>query len=241
MSKRSVAYYVVATGGTGRAAVPITIVLHQRLGRPFQLRSHAIDSDHFDEHTSLFDATTYIGLEPDEVDTMRANISKYGPEAEVISEHFAEYLHREKVSAGSRARPPLTQFFAAFHRDKLIADMRRQVMQLMCDQDINQIQPLIVTSSGGGCGNPLSQELALLMDHPTSRGRILAGFSNAILRRPILFAIDPYAKADRNNEIQQMLIYSNAMAFACKSDFCKTKTLLRRPISPGCPIQTVSS
>lgn len=206
-------YYVFLAGGTGSGSGEDLHHLFLRMAKPFPLRLHAIDSDPLGKQSCPFDCFTHIGLTPAEVDCLRANIRQFGKAAEAIDQLFAPFLHREQVAAGSRARRALTQLFVAFHQRKLIEDIRQQVMGLMSAGDIDQIQPILVASSGGGCGSPLAILLALLLHDPATRSIILAGYHDSVLRLPIIFAADPYAKAERNNEIQQSLIYANSFAF----------------------------
>lgn len=211
-SKRS--YYVLLGGGVGFGAGREIERLHRRHERPFPIRLHAIDSDKaLRDRKHPFHDSTFIGLQATEVDAMRANVELFGSVAEIIDRDFHEFLHREDVEAGSRARRALTQLFCAYHRLQLIEDMRQQVLELMEDEGASQIQPVLVGSTGGGCGSALMILNALLLTEQDSRDQILAGFDDAVLRRPIAFAADPYAMADQNNEIQQNLIYGNAFAF----------------------------
>jgi hypothetical protein len=114
----------------------------------------------------------------------------------------------------------------AYHAPRLIEDMRQQVLELMNDEGASQIQPVLVGSTGGGCGSALMILNALMLAAPESRDQILAGFDDAILRRPIAFAAEPYAMADQNNEIQQNLIYGNAFAFRQEAGYLQQQSQL---------------
>lgn len=208
------AYLIYLLGGAGYGAGCEIMRLYRRHNPPFPLRSHATDSDKaLRDRPHPFHKSTFIGLQPAELDAMRANFELFGPAAEIIHSDFAEFLHREDVEAGSRARRPLTQLFVAYHVPQLIEDMRQQILQLLNDEDASSIQPILVGSAGGGCGSALVILVAQLLASPESRDQILAGFDDAILRRPIAFVAEPYAMADQNNDIQQSLIYAHAFGF----------------------------
>lgn len=221
------AYYVLLGGGAGCGTGKEVLRLHQRHQRPFPMRVHAIDSDKsLRDQKQPFHKSTFIGLQATELDAMRANIELFGNAPEIIDHDFGEFLHREDVEAGSRARRALTQLFTAYHAPRLIEDMRQQVLQLMNDEEASQIQPVLVGSVGGGCGSALIILNALLLSAPESRDQILAGFDDSVMRRPIVFAAEPYAMADQNNEIQQNLIYGNAFAFRQEAGYLQQQSVL---------------
>ncbi len=227
MEKSRRGYYFLLGGGAGYGAGREIERLHRRHDRPFPMRLHAIDSDKtLGDKKCPFHKFTFIGMQATEVDALRANIELFGSAAEIIDRDFHEFLHREDVAAGSRARRALTQLFTAYHATQLIEDMRQQVLELMNDEEASQIQPVLVGSAGGGCGSALMILHALLLSAPESRDQILAGFDDAILRRPIAFAAEPYAMADQNNEVQQSLIYGNAFAFRQEAGYLQQQSQL---------------
>lgn len=227
MESSKIAYYVLLAGGVGTGAGREIARLLRRHLFSFLIRLHAIDSDKVLRETKHpFHHFSFIGLQATELDAMRANIELFGIAAEIIDTEFGEFLHREDVEAGSRARRALTQLFTAYHSAELLEDMRQQLLELMNEEGARQIQPVLVGSVGGGCGSALLILLTLMLADRESRAQILAGFDDAVMRRPIVFAAEPYAMADQNNEIQQNLIYGNAFSFRQEAGHLQARSQL---------------
>jgi hypothetical protein len=154
------------------------------------------------------------------VDAVKTFPSAFG---DVVARIFRDYERRlddpDALDSGSRTLRAMTEIAIELNFDALVAAMRTGIKNLLKDS-VDAIQVVIVASTGGGCGSAAAILLAEMLNQPHFRGAVEQGLCvKNRLRKPIMFAIDPWARVDgagtrsEVNTGQALRIKANMYAF----------------------------
>lgn len=213
---QDVGFLVIVFGGIGRDAGGILYERFHRDMGPFPMKLIQIDTD--PQTSDCFDDSICPRLDAEMLAAMRADPDKFGPAVPTILDRFQRFLSPDDLANGSRTIRSLTQLAWAFHRAMIIRHLRQAIQDLLKAQRLSAVVPVIVSSSGGGCGS--AGQILLLSEFAKLdfRHLLLEGMSSSLLRQPVSFVVEPFALAQLHSSLHHSRILANAMAFRIESE-----------------------
>lgn len=219
------AFLNLALGGTGQAAGRHIAELANADGRLFPMISASIDTD--PQTHAYFDRNIHIGLNGDQVRTILANPESFGPHVEAIVRHYPQFLNPEDISSGARTIRPLTQLAVGYHQERLLRELRAAVMDLLHIGGFEHIHLVLHSSSGGGTGSALQVLLPMLLKEPRFASRLTEGMPPGLIQTPILFVVEPFALALRNDAMHADKVLGNAYALRMETTIMEQRNAFK--------------
>ncbi len=216
-----VAFLNLYLGGTGLGAGKPIADLHAADGRPFPMAGVYIDTD--PQPAPHVDHSILIPLDGQKSQTILASPKTFGPVVEIIVEHYRHLLNPEDIQNGARTIRLLTQLAFIYYRESILRGLNRAILDLKKRGEFDFIVPMLISSSGGGTGSALQILLPQALKDPWFASRLTEGLPAGILQTPVLFVVEPYAYALRNQEMHANKILANAYAFRMESVLLEKK------------------
>lgn len=216
VTQQQVGFLNIHCGGVGLAAGREFSERYKADNRPFPTVMVSIDTDPLT--ADYVDQTIHIGFDAAKVDALKSDPERFGPEVAIICQHFDKYLNAEDATNGSRTVRCLTQAAFNFHEDDIGLGLRGAIHQLVNDNRVQAIIPVIISSTGGGAGSALQILLLLKFLEGKFRHKLTQGFGPDLLQTPISFACDPYALAHKHPTRHANNILANSFAFRLESE-----------------------
>ena len=141
-------FLVFLLGGVGSKAGAVIRQRYEEDMRPFPLRMAQLDTDPVKElsaHTNLLTPMTQGVL-----DSIHSDPMSFGSVAERVVKHYPTFLNHENTRNGSRTHRFLTQLSFEHSRDRIADWIHRAILSLKRIGNFDFIQPVMVSSSGGG-------------------------------------------------------------------------------------------
>lgn len=214
MTEARTGFLVAGLGGLGNDALPEVRALYKRAGEPFPLFLAQLDTD--PQPSASVDGACFMPLDRRALEAVRANPARFGPAAAEIVRRYVDFLDPEDAQNGCRTLRLLSQLSMAVYEDTLVDRLAEWVRNLR-KRGAHRIQPVFVSSSGGGCGSALQVLLAQRLADPTFRQRIAEGLGGETLQTPIAFVVEPFAHAIKSARVDANNILANAFAFRVES------------------------
>jgi hypothetical protein len=128
-----------------------------------------------------------------QVDTIKATPGRFGQGVEqamkgAAEEHFKPYL----AIFGSRTFRVLTLFALSYHLMPVIKAIKSLAIDLTREHNVTRIRPVIVASTGGGCGSALMVLISYLFSHPETRWLLSGELGEHVFEPIVVFAVDPF-------------------------------------------------
>ncbi|MEM6469592.1 MAG: hypothetical protein AAF802_08460 [Planctomycetota bacterium] len=180
-----------------------------------------------------------IGLSPSKFYEISANPDHFGPEVRTILKNLADHLDPYSLQVGAKTKRAVTQL--SFLRNesailKLLHSAIRSLMQNAQQKGVRMrsIQPLIFTSTGGGCGSAGSLLFARLLTDPTHRASLELGYQSGMIQPPIIVTAYPihYIKIAPTHT-QSKNIAANIYATSIETDRLISEGRIQYVISTG--------
>lgn len=223
--EKPTAFLVIPLGGTGNAATANIRRQYDMDRQPFPMTIAAVDTDSLP--TQGGDFQIRIGLDGQKAKAIIANAGVFGPKAEAIVRDFGALLHPENIQNGARTTRALTQLALLYHEELVIKQLRDAVLHLFHQGGFKHIIPVMLASSGGGTGSALSILLPQKLAESRFKARLTEGLPSGVVQTPILFVVEPFAYAMRNQTLHADKILANAFAFRLESALLEIAGALR--------------
>lgn len=209
--ERNIAFLIFELGGTGSQSGKQLNHHLMDSKSPFIFERIHIDVDHNQESTA--NVACKIGLQPSDFHEIKSNPEKFGKEAKVILNSLHNFLDPTGLTDGAKTIRGITQLCFFYHlSDKIIPKIGEAIASLMKKaQDsgvtIDKIQPIFMSSTGGGSGSAASILLVDAFANPEFRHRFMLGYNMDLLCKPILTAVYPvhYAKVVDGRQAEHIL------------------------------------
>ena len=204
-------FLVIADGGAGKKSALRSQRRHESAGAPFPMYTLAIDTDPLG--FEAFDGAIHIAPDHQSVSAMMSNPERYGPACQDIVKHHRHLVDPETLGKGARTSRILTQVGFELYDRQIVEGLRKAMQALLQGGRGGRIQPVVLTSLGGGTG---STALILLPEY-FSRGAkkdwMTLGLSPEAVANPVAFVIDPYIHAlQQTNDVSPDWILGNIYA-----------------------------
>jgi len=219
------AFLVVPLGGTGLAAARPFRDLHTMDGCPFPVTIVAMDTD--PSSAPWADQQIHLGLDGQKARAVVANAGVFGPTAKTIVRDFFALLDPENIVKGSRTTRALTQLSFVYFEQTILKQLRDAVLHLYHQGGFTHIVPVFLSSTGGGTGSALSILLPQKMKQARFASRLTEGMPSGVVQTPILFMVEPFAFAMRNQSLHADKILANAFAFRIESAMLELSGAIR--------------
>jgi hypothetical protein len=202
-------------GGTGvNCSAPFVRQAAQHC--PFPVVQLALDTDPESARrlVKLSDGDAFVPLQltARKINVVRANAKLFGPTVEAILAHHGDLLDPDNIHQGSRTIRLLTEVAFRLHYGRVRAALRAAILRLLQKGEADHVVPVLVGSTGGGCGSALTPLLARALGAKPTRQRLLRSL-NIEVRKPIAFPVDPLAQAEQVPDAQGRLILGNSFGF----------------------------
>jgi hypothetical protein len=208
-------FLICWNGGTGvNCSAPFAQQASQRC--PFPVVQLVLDTDPESGRrlAKLSDADTFVPLQltARKINVVEANAGVFGPTVEAILANHRELLDPHNIHQGSRTVRLITEIAFRLHHGRIRPALRAAILRLLQKGEADHIVPILVGSTGGGCGSALIPLLARALGSRPTRQRLLRNL-NVPVRKPIVFAVDPLAQAEQVRDAQGRLILANSFGF----------------------------
>ncbi len=124
---------------------------------------------------------------------------------------------RHDAPNGARTIRLLTQLAFAYHYESILRGLRNSILDLYHQGGIGGIIPVLISSSGGGTGSALQILFPQALNDPWFASRLTEGLPSGVLQTPILFLVEPFAYALRNQTMHADKILANSYGFRMES------------------------
>lgn len=212
---KQTAFLNILLGGTGREAGRHLHELAVADQRPFPTTIVQIDTEPRTE--SFVDRPILIPLDGGKIQTMKASPATFGEICSTIVENYGQFLNPEDIGNGARTIRLLTQLAFAYHYESILRGLRNSILDLYHQGGIGGIIPVLISSSGGGTGSALQILLPQALNDPWFASRLTEGLPSGVLQTPILFLVEPFAYALRNQTMHADKILANSYGFRMES------------------------
>jgi hypothetical protein len=217
MTSRPTAFWNIVIGGVGTQAGQRILSRYRTDSEPFPMTLFHWDTD---PSTSLdTEDHALIQLTGTDVHAMEANPGRFGPEANDIIRELKRMLGAGDIMNGSRTTRALTQLAVIFHVNQLCRAMRKSLTRLRERFKVSIVQPVLISSSGGGTGSAGQILLMDLMRQAAFRHRLLKGIPTDLLLPPMAFVAEPFAFANETSHLQSRKITANCLAYRLESEY----------------------
>jgi hypothetical protein len=215
-NNHATAFLNIHIGGVGTTAGHHILERYRGDGEPFAMGAFHIDTD---PATSLgIEDRLLIQLTAADVRAMRANPESFGSVATAIIRRLGRLLAGGDILNGSRTTRPLTQLALIYFEDRLCRALQKALSRLRERHKTRFVTPVIISSSGGGCGSAAQILLMDLLRRPAFRHRLLGGIPSDLLLPPMAFVVEPFAFVGGTSQMQSRKIIANSFAYRVESE-----------------------
>lgn len=190
-AENSLAFLLLELGGSGSQGGNRLQELADLGGCRATFERVQFDLDKGQTSTAKFFAD--LSLSPAQAREIKANARRFDPAFAAAVRHVGYLLDPMEVEAGARSTRGVTQIAVMYHLDRVLKAVAKAVASLLARGRFTRIQPIILTSTGGGMGSAASVVIPAVMKQPKARARMLAGLDPDLLMAPIVMAAAPYA------------------------------------------------
>ena len=209
-------------GGIGATSAPVMRDLWKADLKRLPLYTGLLDTEEPNQQLikdGTVDAILSLRLSPKKVHTLLATPNSFGPTAARIMHALPKLITPDHLGNGARTVRALAQLMFEVRRDEIAAQLNRCLVDFRHKYGVQQIIPILHTSSGGGTGSALGILLPRYLMTKSFRSRVLQGLTDDSLGIPFAFVVEPFfrAAAHSDDPLHTARILGNAMAFRIES------------------------
>lgn len=193
-------------------------------GRPFPMCSISYDTDSSTKPNT--DIHVQLKITPKQLRTINANAEKLHPQLRIIVDCLKEAnsFTAHGITKGSRSVRMITQLAILANLGDIVK-AERQLFDLICTRyEVQEIIPVYISSTGGGCGGSAVCNLLSLYGDPAFGDDVFLTADEDLIQPAICIFAEPFAYARTVKRNQRHRILSNSMAVRLETDEISSKS-----------------
>ncbi|MEL7499523.1 MAG: hypothetical protein AAFN77_18105 [Planctomycetota bacterium] len=216
-------FIVFVMGGVGKRAGIQFMKMLRNLGLHEKVVVVYLDTDGGDlndkEVREYFDIVVDLSLSPGQIETVRENAGCFGPAVEfVVRKYGAQLVNEYEAQAGSRTIRMLTLLSFAYYLPAILDVIHKASCMLMGRGLTRFIKPVMISSSGGGCGSAVQVLLAYCFGQKKLKRQIRYGLPSHIHSPITAVLAEPFTLARLHKPPHRDRILSNSAATTIETE-----------------------